>query len=406
MNNTNTSTNGSTTYNPNIWNNGQSQTTSPQPPTKKSPLLIGVIAAMTTSLLAGGTSLGYKQWQDNTLKQERQSHFYHIQNLQENGQFEYCIQEAQAFPSDYPELYHQVKEVQKSCQHSLALELLTQAKSLAGSDQLIKAIGTVSQIQITLDPDFYKQAQERIEQWSNDILTRADVQYQLGELDTAVDWAKAIPQTVPVYQKAQQRIEYWQKTWTENQEHYDVAQDALNNGQFDKAIAEANQITTQHWQQKVKPIKDRANDEKYVNAAWIAIGNSQWHKALEAANKVTTDYGKQKAKPILDRVHDENHLSNAREALNNGQWNQAIAEANKVRTNQGKRFAQSIKDRANDEKHLQAARIAFDNYEWEQVLNELAKVKTEIGKQKSDEIKEDLEEVIGLAAFLYLLNEL
>ena len=100
------------------------------------------------------------------------------------------------------------------------------------------------------------------------------------------------------------------------------------------------------------------------------------------------------------------NLSNAREALNNGQWNQAIAEANKVTTNQGKGLAQSIKDRANDEKHLQAARIAFDHCEWEQVLDELGKVKTELGKQKADAIKEDLEEVIGLAAFLYLLNEL
>ncbi|HAG83819.1 MAG TPA: hypothetical protein DCL61_22385 [Cyanobacteria bacterium UBA12227] len=409
MNNTNTSNHSYTTQNP---NNGQSPLTFPQPPGKKSPLFLGLIAAITTSVLAGGVYLGYTQWQRNNLQKDLETRLSQIQNLQKSGQFEDCIEQAKAFPSEpllsrrYPDIYNQFNGVIQECQRYFAVQLLTQAKELAASDQLMNAVQKASQIDITLDSDFYQQAQELIQQWSNEIIARAERQYQLGELEIAVNWAKTIPETVPVYQKAQQRIEYWQKTWTENQEHYEAAQDALNKGLLDKTLLEANQITTLHWQQRVKPIKDRANDDKHLAAAWMAIRNSQWHKAFEEANTVTTEYGKQKSQPILDRVRDENYLSTARSALNNGQWDKAIEETNKVTTNEGKRSAQLLRDRANDEKNLSRARTAFNNGEWDKVIDELNKVKTEAGKEKAAQLKEQVQQIIGLAAFFYLLNEL
>ena len=418
MNGTNTSTNASQTptQTPNVWYNSPTQPTPPpNSPRNKSPLLIGLITVITASLVAGGGYLGYKQWQYNDLQTQqiikRQSLQLDIQNSREAGKFEDCIQQAKNFPQnnqvispeDNQKFSLAVNGLLRDCQKSLAVQLLAKAKDSAASDQLINAIGAGRKIENTLDSETYAQAQELIVKWSNEILTRAEVQYQLGEIKIAQDWAKAIPETVPVYQKAQKRSEYWQTEWNANQNYYQNAKDGLDNGQLDRVITEANQIRNQYWQKKVKPIKDDAN---YLLTAKTALNNNQWNQAIQSANKVTTNTGKSQAESIIAKASDEKHLSAARTALDNGEWNKAIESVNKVTTDYGKEQAKSIKDTANDEKHLSAARTAFNKGEWDKVLNEISKVKTDEGKEKADEIKEQVEGLIGLAAVIYLLNNL
>ncbi|MCA1992581.1 MAG: hypothetical protein LDL41_11195 [Coleofasciculus sp. S288] len=368
-------------------------------PKRKSFLLIGGIAVIATSLLASGGYLLYKHLRNNEL----QILLEQIESAKQEGKFDQCISQAQSFPKDDPKLYESVKVLLGECQHSQAVQLLIKAKELANSGRFKDAITEASQITISSDASLHVQAKELIDEWSNRILLLAEEQYQSGNLDTALDWVKAVPENNPAYQKAQKLLETFQMDWQANEEHYRAAQDALNQGQWNKALTEANKVTTKYWKQKIKPIRDRANDEQHLSAAWSALNNEQWDRALNEASKTTTDFSKQQVKLIRDRANDGKHLSAARTALNNGQWDRALNEASKVTTDFSKRQAKSIRDRANDGKHLSAARIALNNGQLDKAIQEINQVTTDSGKLKAEEIKQEIIAIIGLAAFLEAL---
>jgi serine/threonine protein kinase, bacterial len=74
------------------------------------------------------------------------------------------------------------------------------------------------------------------EQNDADKLAKAADQYDNGNIDKAIAFAKSIPESSPAYQDAQAKIKKWQTEWTAAQTKYDQIQKALDEGRLDEVI--------------------------------------------------------------------------------------------------------------------------------------------------------------------------
>lgn len=133
---------------------------------------------------------------------------------------------------------------------------LTKANELAADQDFQAAIALAGQIRPT-DAD-YPAARELIAQWSNRLLEIATNHYRAGELNSAIDKAKVIPQTSPNYDKTQATIKQWDKEWKKNYSYWQAAKSALEVGKWHNAIVAAKFCDHPYWQKQVEPIIQKA----------------------------------------------------------------------------------------------------------------------------------------------------
>ncbi|MGF1570235.1 MAG: caspase domain-containing protein [Nodosilinea sp.] len=130
-----------------------------------------------------------------------------------SGNLEAAIAAAQLVPDDQGEIYGQAQaQIQRWQQRQINQQLLQQAQGLLQPDQATsfqEAIALAQQIA----PDYPESAvaQERIEQWSRDILAIARARAADGQLPGAISAANLVPADTEAYAQAQAEIQRWQQ---------------------------------------------------------------------------------------------------------------------------------------------------------------------------------------------------
>ncbi|WP_088892329.1 hypothetical protein [Leptolyngbya ohadii] len=157
------------------------------------------------------------------------------------GDYHGCVaQAAQVLPQ--AKVYQTAQVYLRNCQTNLVAPQLAQARQQAAQGQFAQAIETVNQIAVGSAQ--YDEAKQLIEQWSERILEIAwsDYWQPVNQFGQAIAIASAIPPSSPAYPKAQAQIQAWRQLWTENNQHWVAAQQALNLEQFAVALTQAQQI--------------------------------------------------------------------------------------------------------------------------------------------------------------------
>ncbi|MEB3291479.1 MAG: caspase family protein [Leptolyngbya sp.] len=129
-----------------------------------------------------------------------------------SGNFDGAIAAAALVPGDQSETYAQAQAaIQRWQQRKTNRQLLQQAQAMLQPDQATsfkEAIALAQQV----PPDFpeYAVAQDRISQWSQDILAIARSRAAAGDVAGAIAAAERVPPETSAYDQAQQDIQTWQ----------------------------------------------------------------------------------------------------------------------------------------------------------------------------------------------------
>jgi hypothetical protein len=129
-----------------------------------------------------------------------------------SGNFDGAIAAARLVPEDQAEVRAQAQEqITRWQQRQVNRQLLQQAQGLLQPDQATSfrdAIAVAQQI----PPDYPESAtaQERIDQWSQDILVIARARAAAGQTAEAIAAANLVPAGTSAYDQAQQEIQRWQ----------------------------------------------------------------------------------------------------------------------------------------------------------------------------------------------------
>ncbi|MGI0484693.1 hypothetical protein ACN4EK_04590 [Pantanalinema rosaneae CENA516] len=104
--------------------------------------------------------------------------------------------------------------------------------------------------QWTPDHPLHKEAQKSIDEWSEAILQIAQQRIEQSDLKGAVDLAKQIPKSSPIYQDAQTVIAQWQTLWQRGEAITTKARNAMKQQRWDEAsqhIASLREINHDYW---------------------------------------------------------------------------------------------------------------------------------------------------------------
>jgi serine/threonine-protein kinase len=204
----------------------------------------GIIAVL-MSMVAGYAVF----WQPRAMSHQA---IEQLQALKNQGKHQECANQNPTLPQDSV-FFAQAQAIIQECQ-------LAQAQELASDRRFQAAIAAASKI--PQDAANYQQAQHSIEQWSDAILNVAQNQYQSGNLNAAIAIAQVISASSPLYSKSQAAIASWQQEWQQNTAHWQAAQKALEQKNWQTALDEVAKIASHsYWQTKVKPIVNEAETQ-------------------------------------------------------------------------------------------------------------------------------------------------
>jgi DNA-binding helix-hairpin-helix protein with protein kinase domain len=222
-----------------------------------------VIIGGTLSLILGYG--GYQQWQ---IEQGRQMKVQEIAQLYGSGQYERCLQAVRQVPLSVRE---RVQSLGDRCH-------LGQARQLVGSGQFSSALAELRRVD---DPTL---AQDTIahlhQQIASGLLHEAQAFYNQGKPETALVVLDRVPQGTLSPEQRQDLARQWQQGWEANQQRFKAAQAALGEQNPQGAIAQTQELTTDHWQQQGQDLRDRAYGQ-LVNQALSEDNLSQAEMWLE-----------------------------------------------------------------------------------------------------------------------------
>lgn len=269
----------------------------PAPSSLKHRMLFGGITLIATGLLAGGGYLLHQQVE----RQNQRQLLTDIEQRKNNGEYGSCLDQLAALPRIHSDIVMLAKVLESECKVAHGRQLLVEAQEAAKGSQFLQAIAIAQRI--SPETPSFEQTQPLITQWSESILNSAQNAYNTGEIDKATNWANNIPKSNEIYQKAQTLIQTWQQEWQQNEIGFSAAQNALNNGNWNEAIAQVDKLTHTHWKDKAKPIRARAVDETILVDADAMIQNKRCSAAIASLRRVTTDYGKQRAATLINHAN-------------------------------------------------------------------------------------------------------
>lgn len=128
------------------------------------------------------------------------------------GDLDAAISAARLVPEDQGETWGQAQaQIQKWEQSRVNRQLLQEAQSLLQPDQATSFQSAIAIAQ-QIPPDYPESAiaQERIDQWSRDILAIARARAASGQIPSAISAAGLVPPGTSAYDQAQQEIQQWQ----------------------------------------------------------------------------------------------------------------------------------------------------------------------------------------------------
>lgn len=103
-----------------------------------------------------------------------------------------------------------------------------------------------------------------------DLLTKAQDQYQSGDLDKAIATAKSIPANNPAYPEAQEAIKEWQHNWSVASAEFKAAEQAFNEGRWSDVLEEERKLPhISFWRQKIDPFVQQARTQIDADAQQV-----------------------------------------------------------------------------------------------------------------------------------------
>lgn len=130
-----------------------------------------------------------------------------------SGEIQAAIAAARLVPEDQPEVAELARQRITAWEQQIAnQELIQQAQNSLRPGQASAFNDAIRALeQITPDQPGYATAQERINQWSQDILAIARARAAQGDLGSAIAAAELVPPNTTAYEQAQQEIQRWQE---------------------------------------------------------------------------------------------------------------------------------------------------------------------------------------------------
>jgi len=207
-----------------------------------------------------------------------------------------------------------------------AIMNLDRAKRLAAIGRWQAAIASASSIQPS-SPS-YQTAQQSIEEWADQLLQSAKQLYAEHQISAAVERVEAIPPTSKASLEAQSMLQQWREQMqieqSNNQQHWQMAQQAIDQEDGQTAQQEAAQITDDpHWQVRKGAILRQAELWLHLQKANQLLDDGEPENAIDEANRLPA------AAPWLER---RNRL------LDKANWMIADQEADRKR----REFCQNI----------------------------------------------------------------
>lgn len=189
-------------------------------------------------------------------------------------------------------------DVQDPLADAAAKMHLDRARRFAAIGKFKEAITSANNIQ--LESPSYGMARQSINQWSDQLLQSAQRLYAANKLSVAFDYAKAVPATSDAFPNAQQLLQQWEEQQqldeSNNQQHLQMAQQALDQEDGITAIQEAEQITSDpRWQAQKNAILQKAELWSRVQKAKQLIEQGEPENAINEARRLPT------APPWLER---------------------------------------------------------------------------------------------------------
>ncbi len=99
----------------------------------------------------------------------------------------------------------------------------------------------------------------------SDTLEKAAEQYQSGDVEKAIAFAKSIPASSPAYKEAQANIAQWQKEWSSTKAKFEELQKALDEGRWNDVLVAAsdpNFLGQRYWREKLSQLIEEAKKRK------------------------------------------------------------------------------------------------------------------------------------------------
>jgi hypothetical protein len=182
---------------------------------------------------------------------------------------------------------------------------------------------------------------DRLAEWSQNILNLAEEKVQQGKLEEGIAIAKSVPDYLAAYKLVDERVKKWQSIWSEAATILQEVEAQLRLSTWSKAIEASVKLTAlknNYWSnvryiEIVKKIELAREDSGKLDVAYKLMrrgGIDNLLKAIEGARQISTDsYAYKEAKDILDESKNK-ILTYINELTDKKQWQKALDLSDRI----------------------------------------------------------------------------
>jgi hypothetical protein len=197
------------------------------------------------------------------------------------------------------------------------------------SEGLLKAIALVEAL--PQDHPLRPEVDRLVETWAEDLLKLAEVEWQAGRIEKAVELAQQVPSQAKAYSLVEEQIKEWRATWGEGETLFRELEAALRKSNWNQGFRIAVKMLNlgnQHWasvkyDQAVQKIYLAREESSKLDQAFLIFnqgGLDNWLKALAEAKKIPKEsYAYQEAQNLTQKVR-EKLLDYGLELVQNHSW--------------------------------------------------------------------------------------
>ncbi len=197
-------------------------------------------------------------------------------------------------------------------------------------DDLLEAIALLQVL--SADHPLRNEIDRHISEWSDDILTLAQVEFDQGKLEEAIAIARRIPENVANQAMIDEKITAWGETWQKAEKIQEEVENQLRESQWNKAFLEAVNllnIDNEYWQttkyqEIVKTINLAREESKQLDGAYVTLrrgGLDNLLKTIEIASIIpATSYSYNEASKLIQEAEDK-IVAIVERYLDNNDWN-------------------------------------------------------------------------------------
>ncbi|MBD1922339.1 chromosome segregation ATPase [Microcoleus sp. FACHB-831] len=222
---------------------------------------------------------------------------------------------------------------------SLRLYCAQVAANKQTADNLVEAIALVNSL--PADHGLRPEINRSIEQWSLDLLSLAEEDFDSGKIKQAIATARKIPETAPAYKLVENRVQRWQAIWSNAEKIYQKAESELRQSRWHLAFAQAVRLTnignrywaTTKYEQLVANIQLAREESAKLDKAYNLLKYGDANELLQAVKLAEqikpSSYAYKEAKDLLVKCGNK-LLEMAQDRLDKKDWQGTIAIANKM----------------------------------------------------------------------------